>query len=81
MMADDLEARARHQPRRHAADVAESLDHHARRFAASMPKRLQRLQRDDHAAAPGRFRPAARPAQFHRLAGHHRRQVWRVCME
>ena len=69
--ADDLETGARHQPGRHAAHVAEALNHHAGagRFDAEP---AQRLQRDDHAAAAGGFRAAARSAQSHRLAGDHR---------
>ena len=43
MMQMILKPAARHQPGRHAADVAEALNHHAGVSAASMPKRLQRL--------------------------------------
>ena len=40
---------------------------------AACPISLQRLQRHHHAAAPGGLGTPARPAQRHRLAGHHRR--------
>jgi hypothetical protein len=39
---DDLETRARHQLRRHAADVSQALHHHprVRRVQAKAPQRL-----------------------------------------
>ena len=78
-----LKPARRHQPRRHAADIAEALNHHARVFRRQ-PELLQRFERHDHAAAPRRFRAPARSAQFHRLARHNGRgrmaaRAWNRC--
>ena len=82
MMADDLEALARHQPRGHAADVAEALNDHAWWTPASMPKRSQRFERDDHAAAAGGFRCGRASRRVRSgLPVTTAVTVWRMCME
>jgi hypothetical protein len=72
MMETILKPTRAHQLGRHAAHVAEALNHHAA-ILGRQAEHLQRLQGDDHAAAAGGLRAAARAAQRQRLAGHHGR--------
>ena len=59
--ADDFESDGAHELGRHAAHVAEALNHHPRILRLEA-EQFERLQDDDHAAAPGGLRTAARTA-------------------
>src|SRR6185503_13147375 len=71
--ADDGGPFLRQQISRDRADVAEPL-HRDRGPLDREADVLRRLARRDHHAAAGRFATAERAAQFHRLAGDHRRR-------
>jgi hypothetical protein len=60
---DHLAPFARHQLRRHRADVAEALHGH-RGALHRHPRCFQRLARDEHAAASRRLAPAVRTAHL-----------------